>query len=315
MVALVISLTLAFAGHDRLAVLESRAEAAQSLPYNQRLKVGSEINSELDGLISNDELKTGEDFRRAANAYTARDPSDFRVVQAKYECTLVAVALGDAPARDLLAKRWDEFQIASGRPLRLETIDWRHIPRLPSPKSILDNFTQLERSPGELDHPEMRKIMEEDQSDREKMMNSQTFDPSLAGQIAKNDDIRIRRTKELLESGALKSANDFWNASLVFQHGKFFDSYLIAHELAVCSLLLGNQKSAWLCGATYDRMLNNSGRPQRFVTQYQTSPTGEYELAWYDTNRINDSMRKATSGVTLQQAIDRAKDFLTVVSC
>ncbi len=128
--------------------------------------------------------------------------------------------------------------------------------------------------------------------------------PAQLEEMAKGDVARLRRTKELVQSGDLATADDFDHAALVFQHGNVFEDYATAHELSVCALLLGKRSASWLAGASYDRMLVHCGIPQRFATQYG-GVSGVTRLQRVETWGINDSERKRIVKVTLEEARKR----------
>jgi hypothetical protein len=148
---------------------------------------------------------------------------------------------------------------------------------------------------------EVAKLVKADQDAREKQWD---FNDHAAMMKYMNEDRkRMSRIKELVNKGALYTAEDFSDAGLVCQHGGTFTDYMLAHELAVCSLLLGNKQAAWLCAAAYDRMLCSASYPQRFATQMD----GNLNLRPVDSNGINERMRKIVVGRTLQEMRDRIR--------
>ncbi|MEI8282657.1 MAG: hypothetical protein WCG75_09660, partial [Armatimonadota bacterium] len=100
----------------------------------------------------------------------------------------------------------------------------------------------------------------------------------------------------------------FDHASLVLQHGSTWRDFSLAHELSICSLILGNKKAAWLSAATYDRMLGSGGYRQRFGTQYGSVGGGKFSLDLVDSTGINDTERKAMHCPTLDEAKNRKWD-------
>jgi hypothetical protein len=129
--------------------------------------------------------------------------------------------------------------------------------------------------------------------------------------VGSNDRQRNVRIREIVKEGGLQTARDFANASLVMQHSSAFAGYELAHELAVCSMLLGDRgMGRWLVAATYDRMLNSVGHDQRFGTQgaLTIKPQAKPELRETDEAGICDAERIALGCPTL--AAKRA-DFYT----
>ena len=75
-------------------------------------------------------------------------------------------------------------------------------------------------------------------------------------------------TVELLDAGAARTADDFFHAAQVYNHGATAEDYLRAHELAVLAASQGKTQALFLSAASLDRFLRAIGRPQVFGTQY-----------------------------------------------
>ena len=116
--------------------------------------------------------------------------------------------------------------------------------------------------------------------------------------MVQNDQARLKSVEALVAKGRLGTRSDYASASLVMQHSQGFAGYRLAHELAVCRLILGDRDlGRWLVAATYDRMLNSVGHDQRFGTQYLA--IGHRRT---DEAGINDRQRKAFGRPTLAEA-------------
>ena len=137
-------------------------------------------------------------------------------------------------------------------------------------------------------NPEMAEIFASDQADR-----AGDIDWT---QVSRRDAVRRQRTRELLDAGALVSAQDFYGASFVFQHGGEPEDYLLAHTLAVRATALGHPKAEWIAAATLDRYLQSIARDQIYGTQYTMSPTAPASQGRYDQSLLPDFLRTA-SGV------------------
>ena len=143
-----------------------------------------------------------------------------------------------------------------------------------------------ESSGGYSTNPEMTAIFEADQSDR---MNK----PIDWATVGKRDDQRLKRTEELLDSGALESGEDFEHAAFVFQHGGKPEDYLKAHLLATIAVARGRTSAVWISAATLDRYLKNIGKPQVLGTQYFLTADGTVTQEPYDRTFASDSLREA----------------------
>jgi len=137
-------------------------------------------------------------------------------------------------------------------------------------------------------NPEMAEIFAADQADREGEIDWT--------EVSRRDGARRQRTRELLDAGALFSAEDYYGAAFVFQHGGEPEDYLLAHALAVRAAALGHPKAEWIAAATLDRYLQSIARDQIYGTQYKMSPTAPASQGRYDRELLSDALRSA-SGV------------------
>jgi hypothetical protein len=154
-------------------------------------------------------------------------------------------------------------------------------------------------APATRDNPEIARIRDEDQADREP---GQTLDWKLVGP---RDAARLARVKELYLAGALQSGPDFHRAALVLQHGTAPEDFLLAHELCIAAIARGEQDALWLCAASEDRFLMNIDRPQRFATQYRSTVPGEPMRLYQVGEGVSDELRKAFHAPTLEEARKR----------
>ena len=255
---------------QRLTELEKRApkgdaDAAQFAPFH----------AEVIRLVESNTLATGDEFFNASNLAELGWP-DFRAMRTHYELLLAAVAKDGAEAEKYLPDAWDGLLGELGRAVRLDFNGWakqnpdyREID--PAPKCIQavlrDPAAARAAAKSAKDNSEMQTIVDADQAARQKDWGKLTKAELQA--VGDGDHQRNARTREIVAAGGLHTADDFANASLVMQHSSRFAGYELAHELAVCSLLLGDRATGrWLVAATYDRMLDSVGHDQRFGTQY-----------------------------------------------
>ena len=134
------------------------------------------------------------------------------------------------------------------------------------------------------DNAEMSAMFEADQAAREGGdIDWQT--------VMREDAARLRRTRELLDADALNTADDYYNAAFIFQHGDEAEDYLLAHVLAVRSLALGKAKAEWIAAASLDRYLQSIARDQIFGTQRSMSPIKSANQGRYDRNLLTDKLR------------------------
>lgn len=117
------------------------------------------------------------------------------------------------------------------------------------------------------DNPEMAAIFAADQEVRKDLAAVLAGGREGALRIHAADAVRRQQVRALLETGALRTARDFYTAGLVFQHGDTPEDYLMAHTLALAALGEGSTESPWLAAATLDRYLHAIGQPQIYGTQ------------------------------------------------
>jgi hypothetical protein len=301
---------LAFAS---IAELEARAPTENQYP-----KVDPRFHQEVVRLVESNILATGDDFFRAANIASGPFP-EYRSFRMRYELMLVAAAKGKREAENQLPSSWDALLQTLGRPMRYDV--WDQIQKSPdddrltldpAPKAVQmvmlhpdDARNAAAKGPN---NAEVQKIVDADQEVRKRL--GQLSETELKA-MPIEDHQRNLRIRAIINSGELHTAGDFENASLVMQHSSSFAGFELAHELAVCSMLLGDRGvGRWLVAATYDRMLNSIGHDQRFGTQGALMAMGNAKphLAETDETGICDGERLALGCPTL--AAKRA-DFYT----
>ncbi|NVD44298.1 hypothetical protein [Qipengyuania atrilutea] len=114
--------------------------------------------------------------------------------------------------------------------------------------------------------------------------------------VMREDVARLKRTRELLDADALNTADDYYNAAFIFQHGDEAEDYLLSHVLAVRSLALGKEEAEWIAAASLDRYLQSIARGQIFGTQRSMSVTKPANQGRYDRDFLTDKLR-VESGV------------------
>ncbi len=164
------------------------------------------------------------------------------------------------------------------------------------------------------DCEEIRFLYEADQEDRTKLESagSGAWQPQEMSRLSERDVERRKQTLELLNGGKLRSADDYFYAAMVMQHGNKAEEYLLAHILATASLKLGREKSAWLAGSSLDRYLIKIGQPQVFGSQFNNSqPTdpSKWTNEPYNQNLVPDALRKIYYQPTLEETKSRLESL------
>ncbi len=118
------------------------------------------------------------------------------------------------------------------------------------------------------------------------------------------DAQRRQRARAILDAHGATSADDYYHAALLFQHGDAPDEAWQAHLLAVRAAELGSPSARWLAAAAYDRWLMYQGKPQKYGTQYTSdgvrqrlwdveASTTDAERAEWDVPPLAEQLRKA----------------------
>ena len=152
----------------------------------------------------------------------------------------------------------------------------------PAPRPVVTN------------NPELEQIYKEDQAER-----AGGVKPGLGA--AQRDHERLSRVAALLEAGKAQTADDYFHAAQVYNHGATAEEYLRAHELSVLAAAKGNRPALFLSAASLDRYLREIGRPQVFGTQY-TRRENMVTMEPFDRS-MSDSVR-AEFGVPSLKELD-----------
>jgi len=287
-----------------LAELEARAPKENRYP-----EFSPKFHQEVVRLVESNTLASGDDFFRAANLVSG-PINEYRSARMRYELMLAAAAKNNREVEKFVAESWDSLLLTLGRPMRLDVHGFAahnpgsdDFPLDPAPKvvqSVLRNPAEAREAAGNAsDNAEVQKIVGADQAVRASW--NKLSEAELKA-VSSNDHQRNVRIREIVNEGGLHTAKDFANASLVMQHSSAFAGFELAHELAVCSMLLNDRgMGRWLVAATYDRMLNSVGHDQRFGTQGAPilMPQTKPELRETDEAGICDAERIALGCPTL----------------
>lgn len=160
------------------------------------------------------------------------------------------------------------------------------------------------QNPPVIDNAELARMFQEDQDDRKPGLHGIDWEV-----VKPRDDARLERTRQLHASGSLRTGADWLHAALILQHSGEADDYLLAHEMCMAALALGEKGAGWLAAATEDRFLMRIGRKQRFGTQYEPGDQpGKFRLAPTDP-QVTDELRSALGTPSLSEAKATATQF------
>jgi hypothetical protein len=138
-----------------------------------------------------------------------------------------------------------------------------------------DRAYAREEKPALTPSQELIEIFRADQEERE---NFTKLKPEEVLTLRERDRARRDRVAELMNAGSLKSADDYYYAAMVFQHGEKPDDYLTAHVLATVAGFQGHPAARWLSAASLDRYLVSKQGLQVFNTQFTIDGKGKWQL-------------------------------------
>jgi hypothetical protein len=127
--------------------------------------------------------------------------------------------------------------------------------------------------------------------------------------VASQDAERRRRVAEILREGEVRTAGDYFNAALIYQHGQTVDVIRLAYSLANVAATLDpeNKMARWLTVAAWDRIMMRFGRPQWYGTQFNKPKDSEtWQLYMLDETAVSDEDRKALGVPSLEESKARA---------
>ena len=132
--------------------------------------------------------------------------------------------------------------------------------------------------------------------------------------VSREDAQRRARVLVLLGEGQLRTATDYFNAAMVFQHGVDLADYRIAHALATLAATLDPERAnyRWLVAASWDRMMTAQLQPQWYGTQFQGSDEGLF-LYPVAEGAVDDAERVRMGVPTLAQSQARVGEMAASV--
>lgn len=151
--------------------------------------------------------------------------------------------------------------------------------------------------PAFAENTELKKLAEADQAARQNGIPA----PDAAAQ----DRVRRDAVLAMLAKNQIQTDTDYFNAALIMQHGDRPEDYMLAHELAMVAAVKGNEQGIWLAAASWDRYLQNVGKPQRFGTQYRKLGGSGWTVDPVDP-MLTDAVRKDMNVPSLEDSRKRA---------
>jgi hypothetical protein len=125
--------------------------------------------------------------------------------------------------------------------------------------------------------------------------------------VSARDAQRRAAVMAILSAGEIRTAQDYYNAAMIFQHGDSKADTRLAHSFATIAAALRETDAAnWLKAASWDRLMLRFEQPQWYGTQYAQDEAARWVLYEVDSDVITDEQRAAWSVPSLDEARSRA---------
>ena len=142
------------------------------------------------------------------------------------------------------------------------------------------------------------------EADRQERVNPPQGNTPAYKAMRQRDRVRRERVMEIAAANDLHTAQDYYHAAAIMNHGDTPDDAQNAHRLALRSSELGHRPARWLAAASYDRWQMYQGKPQKYGTNYvydgrrdrlwDVDPaTRDEERAAWDVPPLAEQLRKA----------------------
>ena len=153
-----------------------------------------------------------------------------------------------------------------------------------------------------MDNAELAAIYEADQGDR--LRGAFESDPD---GVSARDRVRHSRIQTMIAEGVVTTGADYFHAAMIFQHGSSLESFRQAHDLAMRSRDLGDQRAVWLAAASLDRWFARLWNRQLFGTQFQWVDS-RWELVPVDPS-TTDAERAEWNVPSLAESVELAEQM------
>jgi hypothetical protein len=117
---------------------------------------------------------------------------------------------------------------------------------------------------------------------------------------------RRERVLQIVAQSESLSAEDYYHAAWIMNHGDTAEDAQHAHSLALRSSELGHRPARWLAAASYDRWLMYQGKPQKYGTNYIYD--GKKDRLWDVDPSTTDAERAEWDVPPLAEQLHKAEE-------
>ncbi|MBI3298979.1 MAG: hypothetical protein HYZ75_12485 [Elusimicrobia bacterium] len=149
---------------------------------------------------------------------------------------------------------------------------------------------------------ELKSLYDADQRDRSVDWSRQS--PEALKKIERRDDKRRKRVAAIFAEGCLRTADDYFHAAMVFQHGPAAEHSYQTYIWASRAVLLGKEDAKILVTCGIDRHLMTRGQKQIYATQGSQlpgDPNGCYCLWPVEESSTDEDRRKLGAKTVAEQ--------------
>lgn len=124
--------------------------------------------------------------------------------------------------------------------------------------------------------------------------------------MRERDLARRERVMKIVTADEAQTAEDYYYAAWIMNHGETPDDARNGHILALRSSELGYRPARWLAAASYDRWQMYQGEPQKYGTNYIYD--GRRDRLWEVDPKTTDEERAAWDVPPLAEQIRKAAE-------
>jgi hypothetical protein len=144
------------------------------------------------------------------------------------------------------------------------------------------------------------------QADKQERVNQPRGNTPEYKAMRARDFERREQVMALVAAKQLHTAEDYYHAAQIMQHGDTADDAENAYRLALRSSDLGHRPARWLAAAAYDRWQMYQGKPQKYGTNYVFD--GEQDRLWEVDLNTTDEERAAWDVPPLAEQLRKAEE-------
>jgi hypothetical protein len=144
------------------------------------------------------------------------------------------------------------------------------------------------------------------EADKQERVNPPNGNTPAYKAMRDRDRKRRERVMEIADTNEIQTAEDYYHAAWIMNHGDTPEEARNAHILAFRSSELGHGPARWLTAATYDRWQMYQGKPQKFGTNYVYD--GRQDRLWDVDPKTTDEERAAWDVPPLAEQLRKAEE-------